>query len=93
LIVDIKVDTGPTIAQHSASLSPSSARHPASIKVCSSLLPRPDEEVPIDYLGFVDREDRFVVGHGPTGPSVTAILPFIGVVEAKESSASPSSRR
>ena len=83
LIVEDIVDTGLTIAHLLELLG---TRHPASIKVCS-LLHKPARtkvEVPIHYLGFTI-EDRFVVGYGLDWAERYRNLPFIGVVESKES--------
>ena len=79
LVVEDIVDTGLTLHYLTDQLS---ARHPASVKVCS-LLHKPSRkkmDVGIDYLGFTV-EDVFVVGYGLDWAQRYRNLPMIGVVE------------
>ena len=81
LIVEDIIDTGLTMKFLLENLS---ARHPASLKICT-LLEKPSRArttVPIDYKGFVI-EDKFVVGYGLDFDEVYRNLPFIGVMKGK----------
>lgn len=78
LIVEDIIDTGLTMKFLIENLS---ARHPASVKVCT-LLEKPSRakvKVAIDYKGFVI-EDRFVVGYGLDYGEKYRNLPFVGVM-------------
>jgi hypoxanthine phosphoribosyltransferase len=78
LVVEDIIDTGLTMKFLVENLS---ARHPASVKVCT-LLEKPSRakvKVPIDYKGFVI-EDRFVVGYGLDYGEKYRNLPFVGVM-------------
>lgn len=78
LIVEDIIDTGLTMKFLIENLS---ARHPASVKVCT-LLEKPSRakvKVTIDYKGFVI-EDRFVVGYGLDYGEKYRNLPFVGVM-------------
>ncbi|MFO0596036.1 MAG: hypoxanthine phosphoribosyltransferase [Myxococcaceae bacterium] len=78
LVVEDIIDTGLTMKFLVENLS---ARHPASVKVCT-LLEKPSRakvKVAIDYKGFVI-EDRFVVGYGLDYNEKYRNLPFVGVM-------------
>ena len=80
LVVEDIIDTGLTMKFLLENLS---ARHPASIKLCS-LLEKPSRsrvQIPIDYKGFVI-EDHFVVGYGLDYDEKYRNLPFIGVMKS-----------
>ncbi len=81
LVVEDIIDTGLTMQFLLENLS---ARHPASLKICT-LLEKPSRaraKVPIDYKGFVI-EDKFVVGYGLDFDEKFRNLPFIGVMNSK----------
>jgi hypoxanthine phosphoribosyltransferase len=81
LIVEDIIDTGLTMKFLLENLS---ARHPASVKVCS-LLEKPARaktKIDIAYKGFVI-EDKFVVGYGLDYAEKYRNLPFIGVMKGK----------
>jgi hypoxanthine phosphoribosyltransferase len=78
LVVEDIIDTGLTMKFLLENLS---ARHPASLKICT-LLEKPARArtlVPIDYKGFVI-EDKFVVGYGLDYDERYRNLPFIGLM-------------
>ncbi len=81
LIIEDIIDTGLTMSFLLENLS---ARHPASLKLCS-LLEKPARartKVTIDYKGFVI-EDHFVVGYGLDYAELYRNLPFIGVMKGR----------
>ncbi len=81
LIVEDIIDTGLTMKFLLENLS---ARHPATLRICT-LLEKPSRArttVPIDYKGFVI-EDKFVVGYGLDFDEKYRNLPFIGVMKGK----------
>lgn len=81
LIIEDIIDTGLTMSFLLENLS---ARHPASVKLCS-LLEKPARartKVDIDYKGFVI-DDHFVVGYGLDYGEKYRNLPFIGIWKGK----------
>jgi hypoxanthine phosphoribosyltransferase len=77
LVIEDIIDTGLTMSFLLENLS---ARHPASVKLCS-LLEKPARartKVDINYKGFVI-DDHFVVGYGLDYGEKYRNLPFIGV--------------
>ena len=81
LVVEDIVDTGLTMKFLMENLS---ARHPASVKLCT-LLEKPSRaraKVAIDYKGFVI-EDKFVVGYGLDFDERYRNVPFIGVMKGR----------
>lgn len=77
LLVEDIVDTGLSMRYLLDNLA---TRRPASLRVCA-LLEKPDRarvKVPIDYRGFVIR-DEFVVGYGLDWDGRMRNLPFVGV--------------
>ncbi len=81
LVVEDIIDTGLTMKFLLENLS---ARHPASLQVCS-LLEKPARartKVDIHYKGFVI-DDVFVVGYGLDYADKYRNLPFVGVMKGK----------
>jgi hypoxanthine phosphoribosyltransferase len=81
LIIEDIIDTGLTMRFLLENLS---ARHPASLKVCT-LLEKPARAltaVNIDYKGFTI-EDKFVVGYGLDFDELYRNLPFVGVMKPR----------
>lgn len=79
LIVEDIIDSGYTL--HFV-LDMLSARHPASLKLCTLLnkQSRREVEIPIEYVGF-EIEDKFVFGYGLDLDEKFRNLPFIGEVD------------
>ncbi len=81
LILEDIIDTGLTMRFLLENLS---ARHPASLKVCT-LLEKPARakvNVTIDYKGFTI-DDKFVVGYGLDFDETYRNLPFVGVMRGR----------
>jgi hypoxanthine phosphoribosyltransferase len=78
LIVEDIIDSGHTLHYILRQLT---ARHPASLKVCT-LLSKPSRrevDIPVDFLGF-EIADKFVFGYGLDLDERFRNLPFVGVV-------------
>lgn len=80
LIVEDILDSGRTLSYLRQVLS---ARHPASIRLCT-LLDKPDRreamDVAADYVGFTI-PDAFVVGYGLDYAEKYRNLPYVGIVD------------
>ncbi len=83
LVVEDIVDTGKTL-QYLLDLL--QTREPASLKTCALVRKkdRHEVDVKIDYLGF-DIPNVWVVGYGLDYAEHHRTLPYIGVVEPRES--------
>lgn len=79
LIVEDIIDSGYTLDFVMGMLS---ARHPASLKLCTLLnkASRREIDIPVHYVGF-EIEDKFVFGYGLDLDEKFRNLPFIGVVD------------
>jgi len=82
LLVEDIVDTGHTLEYAHALFK---KRHPASIRTCCLLdkRPRREVEVPVEYVGFVMEQDRFVVGYGLDYADRYRNLPYIAVLHPR----------
>ncbi|GAB6062996.1 hypoxanthine phosphoribosyltransferase [Deferrisoma palaeochoriense] len=87
LLVEDIVDTGSTLAYLQGLLR---ARRPAALRTCVLLRKgaRLGHDVTLHYVGF-DIPDVWVVGYGLDYAERNRCLPYIGVVEPPEASASP----
>ena len=83
LVVEDIVDSGDTLAYLLALLR---ARAPASLKACALTRKRRASQaaVTLDYVGF-DIPDRWVVGYGLDYNDRYRTLPYIGVIETRDS--------
>jgi hypoxanthine phosphoribosyltransferase len=80
LIVEDIIDTGRTLDHIVRRLR---AREPASLRVCA-LLDKParrEVDVPVDYVGFILKEDQFVVGYGLDYNELYRNLPYIAALK------------
>lgn len=78
ILVEDIVDTGLTLAYLKRVLS---ARHPASLRICTLLeKPLAGSAVKPDYIGF-EVGDEFVVGYGLDWAQRFRNLPYVGVVD------------
>ncbi len=81
VIVEDIIDSGHTLRFVMDMLT---ARHPASLRLCT-LLDKParrEIDIPIDYVGF-EIENKFVFGYGLDLDEKFRNLPFIGEVDLK----------
>ncbi len=84
IVVEGVVDTGMTLI---SVLNHLQSRKPASLAICTLLDRRARRivDIPLDYVGFVMREE-FVVGYGLDYKEEYRNLPFIGVPDLEETS-------
>lgn len=83
IIVEDIIDSGRTLYYLMDVLE---KRGPRSLRLCT-LLDKPERwvsDVMVDYVGFVERPDEFVVGYGLDYAQKYRNLPYIGVVEGVE---------